>query len=102
MRHMVPRDTDSMDLHWTYLGFTADTPEMRRRSLKQAKLVGPGGYISMEDGCIGGFVQRATATGPDEASVIHVGGETAELQPTRLTEAAVRGFRQTCRGCMGI
>jgi anthranilate 1,2-dioxygenase large subunit/terephthalate 1,2-dioxygenase oxygenase component alpha subunit len=102
VRHMVPRGVDGMDLHWTYLGFADDTPEMRTRRLKQANLVGPAGYISMEDGCIGGFVQRATGTAGDEASVVQMGGETAESQPTRLTEAAVRGFWQTYRAHMAI
>ena len=29
--------------------------------LKQANLIGPAGFISMEDGCVGGFVQRGIA-----------------------------------------
>ena len=37
------------------------SPEMRRRRLRQANLVGPAGYVSMEDGCVGGFVQRGAA-----------------------------------------
>lgn len=102
VRHMVPRGVDAMDLHWTYLGFADDTPELRRRRVKQGNLVGPAGFISMEDGCIGGFVQRAVGTAGDAASVVQMGGETAESQPTRLTEAAVRGFWQTYRTHMGI
>ena len=102
VRHMVPRGVGAMDLHWTYLGFADDTPELRRRRVKQGNLVGPAGYISMEDGCIGGFVQRAVGTARDEASVVQMGGETAESQPTRLTEAAVRGFWQTYRAHMGM
>ena len=91
-----------MDLHWTYFGFDDDTNEMRRRRLKQSNLVGPGGYISMEDGCIGGFVQRATMTATAETAVVEMGGESTESQPTRLTEAAVRGFWITYRAHMGI
>jgi hypothetical protein len=102
VRQIVPRGIDAMDLHWTYLGFKDDTTEMRRRRLKQSNLVGPGGYISMEDGCIGGFVQRATMTATAETAVVEMGGETTESQPTRLTEAAVRGFWNTYRAHMGI
>jgi phenylpropionate dioxygenase-like ring-hydroxylating dioxygenase large terminal subunit len=102
VRQIVPRGIDAMDLHWTYLGFDDDTNEMRRRRLKQSNLVGPGGYISMEDGCIGGFVQRATMTATAETAVVEMGGEAAESQPTRLTEAAVRGFWNTYRAHMGI
>ena len=66
VRQIVPRGVDAMDLHWTYLGFADDTPDMRALRLKQCNLVGPAGFVSMEDGCVGGFVQRGTAAAEDE------------------------------------
>ena len=45
-----PRASDATDLNWTYLGFADDTPELRSRRLQQNNLVGPAGYVSMEDG----------------------------------------------------
>lgn len=101
VRHVVPRGVGKMDLVWTYFGFEDDTPEMNRRRLKQQNLVGPAGFISMEDGCIGGFVQRGTAAAGDEVSVIEMGGSTAESQATRATEASVRGFWKAYRRHMG-
>jgi hypothetical protein len=101
VRHIVPRGIDKMDLVWTYFGFQDDTPEMNRRRLKQQNLVGPAGFISMEDGCVGGFVQRGTAAAPDAVSVIEMGGSTAESQATRATEASVRGFWKAYRRHMG-
>ena len=90
-----------MELHWTYIGFADDTPEMTRRRLKQANLVGPAGYVSMEDGCVGGFVQRGVAAAADAVSVVNMGGEGAESQDTRATEASVRGFWKAYRRYMG-
>ena len=90
-----------MELHWTYLGFADDTPEMRARRLKQNNLVGPAGYVSMEDGCVGGFVQRGIAAAADELSVVEMGGDGAETQETRATEASVRGFWKAYRPHMG-
>jgi hypothetical protein len=75
---------------------------MRKRRLKQANLVGPAGYISLEDGCIGGFVQRAAATAAEESAVVEMGGRGVEPQATRATEVAVRGFWQVYRRLMGI
>ena len=60
--------------YWTYFGFADDTPEMNRRRLKQQNLVGPAGFVSMEDGCVGGFVQRGIAAAGDEVSVVEMGG----------------------------
>jgi phenylpropionate dioxygenase-like ring-hydroxylating dioxygenase large terminal subunit len=101
VRQILPRGPDAMELHWTYFGFVGDTPEMLRRRLKQSNLVGPAGYVSMEDGCVGGFVQRGAAAAPDALSVVNMGGEGAESQDTRATEASVRGFWKAYRRYMG-
>jgi phenylpropionate dioxygenase-like ring-hydroxylating dioxygenase large terminal subunit len=101
VRQVVPRGVDRMDLVWTYFGFEDDPPEMNRRRLKQQNLVGPAGFISMEDGCVGGFVQRGTAAAADEVSVIEMGGSATESQATRATEASVRGFWKAYRRYMG-
>lgn len=102
VRQIVPRGTGRTDLHWTLLGFAEDTPEQRITRLKQANLVGPAGYISMEDGCVGGFVQRGILGARDEAAVIEMGGATAESSESRVTEASVRGFWKAYRARMGL
>jgi anthranilate 1,2-dioxygenase large subunit/terephthalate 1,2-dioxygenase oxygenase component alpha subunit len=101
VRQVVPRGVGKMDLVWTYFGFEDDSPEMTRRRLKQQNLVGPAGFISMEDGCVGGFVQRGTLAAADQVSVIQMGGSSAESQETRATEASVRGFWKAYRRHMG-
>jgi anthranilate 1,2-dioxygenase large subunit/terephthalate 1,2-dioxygenase oxygenase component alpha subunit len=101
VRQVLPKGPGAMELCWTYVGFADDTPEMRRRRLKQSNLVGPAGYVSMEDGCVGGFVQRGVAAAEEELSVVNMGGEGAESQETRATEASVRGFWKAYRRYMG-
>ncbi len=102
VRQIVPRGVDRTDLHWTLLGFAEDTPEQRMIRLKQANLVGPAGYISMEDGCVGGFVQRGIAGASGEEAVIEMGGADAESSESRVTEASVRGFWKAYRAQMGL
>ena len=92
VRQIVPRGVDRMDLNWTYLGFADDTPELRAMRLKQANLAGPAGFVSMEDGAVGGFVQRGIAAAEQQAAVVEMGGGSAETAETRATEASVRGF----------
>ena len=101
VRQVVPRGVDKMHLVWTSFGFEDEPPEMNRRRLRQQNLVGPAGFISMEDGCVGGFVQRGTAAAANEVSVIEMGGSGAESQATRATEASVRGFWKAYRRHMG-
>ena len=101
VRQIVPKGPDRMELHWTYFGYADDTAEMTQRRLKQQNLVGPAGFVSMEDGCVPGFVQRGIASAGDKVSVIEMGGDAVESQRTRATEAAVRGFWKVYRERMG-
>jgi anthranilate 1,2-dioxygenase large subunit len=101
VRQIVPRGTLRCDLNWTLIGFENDTPEQRRVRLKQANLVGPAGYVSMEDGCVGGFVQRGIAGANDQCAIVQMGGSAAESSESRVTEASVRGFWKAYRAAMG-
>jgi anthranilate 1,2-dioxygenase large subunit/terephthalate 1,2-dioxygenase oxygenase component alpha subunit len=101
VRQVLPRGPGATELHWTYFGFADDSPDMRRRRLRQANLVGPAGYVSMEDGCVGGFVQRGVAAAADALSVVNMGGDGIESQATRATEVSVRGFWRAYRRHMG-
>jgi anthranilate 1,2-dioxygenase large subunit len=57
----------------------------------------------MEDGCVGGWVQRAAKADPDAATVMPMGGRNVEAsEGSRVTEAAVRGFWKGWRECMGF
>ncbi|HEY6714826.1 MAG TPA: aromatic ring-hydroxylating dioxygenase subunit alpha [Reyranella sp.] len=100
VRQVVPKGIDKMELLWTYFGFADDSPEMNKRRLKQQNLVGPAGFVSMEDGCVGGFVQRGIAAAGDKVSVVEMGGDQAESQATRATESSVRGFWKAYRRLM--
>ena len=101
-RQVVPKGIDRTELHWTLFGFEDDDEAMRRRRLLQANLVGPAGYISMEDGAATGFVQRGVAGSPERASVIEMGGSFIGSGDSRITETAVRGLWQTWRRHMSL
>jgi anthranilate 1,2-dioxygenase large subunit/terephthalate 1,2-dioxygenase oxygenase component alpha subunit len=101
-RQVVPKGVDRTELHWTLFGFADDDAAMTRRRLLQANLVGPAGYISMEDGAATGFVQRGVAASPDRASVIEMGGDKVGSGDSRITETAVRGLWKAWRGHMGL
>jgi anthranilate 1,2-dioxygenase large subunit len=102
VRQIVPRGTGTTDLNWGIIGFADDSPQQRLARLKQANLVGPGGFISMEDGCVGGFVQRGIAGAPNERAILEMGGASAESSESRVTESSVRGFWKAYRAYMGL
>lgn len=102
IRQVLPRAIDQTDLNWTYIGYSDDTPEKRQVRLKQANLIGPAGFVSMEDGAVGGFVQRGIAAASDAQAVIEMGGESTSSSPSRVTEASVRGFWKRYRQLMNF
>jgi phenylpropionate dioxygenase-like ring-hydroxylating dioxygenase large terminal subunit len=103
VRQLVPHGVERSELLWTVLGFADDDEEMTELRLKANNLVGPAGFISMEDGCIGGFVQRAARTSAAAKTYMPMGGDRIEpSQGSRVTEAAVRGFWKAWRECMAI
>jgi phenylpropionate dioxygenase-like ring-hydroxylating dioxygenase large terminal subunit len=102
VRQVLPKGVGQMELNWTYFGFADDAPAMRLRRLKQSNMVGPAGFVSMEDGCVGGFVQRGIAAAGEELSVVEMGGDGASSQDTRATEVSIRGFWKAYRKLMGL
>jgi anthranilate 1,2-dioxygenase large subunit len=102
VRQILPVGVGQTKLNWTYLGFAEDTEEQRLIRLKQANLVGPAGYVSMEDGAIGGFVQRGIAGASGEFATVQMGGDGYSSSESRVTEASVRGFWQVYREAIGF
>ncbi len=104
IRQLVPQGTNQCELHWTFFGYQEDDAELRAMRLLQANLIGPAGFVSMEDGSIGEYVQRGVAgSGRDRTAVLEMGGhEIASSLGSRATETTVRGFWNGYRQLMGI
>jgi anthranilate 1,2-dioxygenase large subunit/terephthalate 1,2-dioxygenase oxygenase component alpha subunit len=102
VRQLLPKSLERSELNWTYLGYVGDTPEQRTVRLKQLNLVGPAGFISMEDGAVGGFVQRGIAGAHNLDAIIEMGGDSSVSSDGRATEASVRGFWKAYRAHMGV
>jgi anthranilate 1,2-dioxygenase large subunit len=101
VRVIRPRGLEKTELEWIHLGFDDDDEAMTERRLRQGNLVGAAGYISMEDGCIGGLVQRGIRYNDEDSGVVMMGGYDAEPQPFRASEAAIRGFWKEYRALVG-
>jgi anthranilate 1,2-dioxygenase large subunit len=101
VRVIRPRAVDKTELDWVHLGFDDDDDAMTERRLRQGNLIGAAGYIALEDGCVGGFVQRALQYNDEGSGVVMMGGHDAESQAFRASEAAIRGFWKKYRAVMG-
>ena len=101
VRVIRPRGIDKTELDWVHLGFDDDDDAMQERRLRQGNLIGAAGYIAMEDGCVGGFVQRALQFNDEDSGIVMMGGHDAESQNFRASEAAIRGFWKKYRALTG-
>jgi len=102
VRQIVPKGPDKAEVIWTHYGFEDDTDDLMQHRMRQANMVGPAGYISMEDGAVGAFIQRALPGAAEDRSLLLMGGETAESQESRATETSVRGFWKAYRALMDL
>ena len=102
VRRIVPQGAGRTELIWTAFGFEDDSPQMTEMRLRQANLIGPAGYVSMEDGAAPGFVQRAARAAPELLSVVEMGGSGISSSESKVSEAAVRGMWHAWRQQMGI
>jgi len=101
VRVIRPRGVDRTELEWIHIGFEDDDEEMTERRLRQGNLIGPAGYVAMEDGFIGGFVQRALRYNDEGAGIVMMGGHEAESQTFKASESAIRGFWKHYRMLIG-
>jgi phenylpropionate dioxygenase-like ring-hydroxylating dioxygenase large terminal subunit len=103
LRRIEPLGPLRSELHWTILGYRDDDPAIRAMRLKQSNLIGPAGFVSIDDGVIGEWVQRGIAgRGAAANAVMEMGGlDIVSTTGSRATEATLRGFWQGYRSLMG-
>jgi len=101
MRQLVTRGPLAFDLMWTFFGYADDTPEMTQRRLRQANLMGPSGYVSIDDSEMMEFSQNGIGAFPGGEGVVEMGGRDVRSENHMVTEAAIRGFYQQYRRVMG-
>jgi anthranilate 1,2-dioxygenase large subunit len=100
-RQVLPKGPDEFELVFHFFGYTDDTPELRALRIKQANLVGPAGYISMEDTEATELVQRGTVRDGDSHSVLDLGRSDPLRQDTMITENLIRRFWTGYQSLMG-
>jgi len=91
-RQLLAKGPNSFELVFHFFGYADDSPEMRELRLLQANLVGPAGYISMEDTEATELVQRGTLRDPDACSVIEMARGKPDQTDTVITESLIRRF----------
>jgi anthranilate 1,2-dioxygenase large subunit len=101
-RQLLPKGPNNFELIFHFFGYADDTPELRALRIKQANLVGPAGYISMEDTEATELVQHGTVRDGDAYSVIEMAKASPEQEDTLITEKLIRSFWMGYQKLMGF
>jgi salicylate 5-hydroxylase large subunit len=103
VRHIIPRGPDSYELSWTFFGYADDDPAMTKKRLLQANLMGPSGFVSIDDSEVVAFAQRGSEFYGHSNQVIEMdGGAEVREAETLISEGAVRGFYGYYRKAMAL
>lgn len=100
-RQVLPKSPGEFELIFHFFGYADDTPEMRELRLLQANLVGPAGYISMEDTEVTQLVQNGTVRDGDATSFLGMALDAPDEQDTNITESLIRNFWSGYQKVMG-
>ncbi len=101
-RHIVPHGPDEFTMIWTMFGYKGDTPEMTRHRLRQGNLMGPAGFLGLEDNEAMKFVQDGLEKSRAGAAVVELGGREEGSSRTLITEAAIRSMYRHWRQVMEL
>jgi phenylpropionate dioxygenase-like ring-hydroxylating dioxygenase large terminal subunit len=103
IRHIVPNGPHEFIMKWTMFGFEGDDDEMTRHRLRQGNLMGPAGFLGIEDNEAIKFVQDGMQRVPDKEHLVMLDPEIAAgSSESLISEAAIRAMYRHWRAEMGL
>jgi anthranilate 1,2-dioxygenase large subunit len=103
VRHIVPEGPNRFTMIWTMFGFEGDDEAMTRHRLRQGNLMGPAGFLGLEDNEAMKFVQDGMRRVPDGRHLVKLDPQTgAGTADTLISEAAIRAMYRHWRQEMGL
>jgi salicylate 5-hydroxylase large subunit len=103
MRQLITKGPEAFELAWTFFGYKGEPADLRQRRIRQANLMGPAGFVSVDDSEVIKFIQDSVRPYPQEKGVMEMGGrDWQESEPHMVTEGAIRSFYDYYRRVMEL
>jgi phenylpropionate dioxygenase-like ring-hydroxylating dioxygenase large terminal subunit len=103
VRQIVPTGPHEFIMKWTMFGFEGDDEEMTRHRLRQGNLMGPAGFLGLEDNEAIKFVQDGMQRVPGGEHLVKLDPATeAGTSDTLISESAIRAMYKHWRQEMGL
>jgi anthranilate 1,2-dioxygenase large subunit len=91
-----------MIMLWTMFGYEGDSEEMTRHRLRQGNLMGPSGFLGLEDNEAIKFMQEGVRRSPSDHGILKLGGTTEGTTGSLIDEASIRAMYRQYRETMGL
>jgi salicylate 5-hydroxylase large subunit len=101
-RQIVPVGPEASDLVWTFFGYEDDDAAMQQRRVRHANLMGPAGFVSLDDSEVMDLAQRGIHGNAEGSAIVEMGGRGTEDHDHIVTETAIRAFYSYYRSVMGL
>jgi anthranilate 1,2-dioxygenase large subunit len=103
VRQIVPTGPHEFIMKWTMFGFEGDDDEMTRHRLRQGNLMGPAGFLGLEDNEAIKFVQDGMQHVPGGQHLVKLDpGVAAGTSESLISEASIRAMYRHWRAEMGL
>ncbi|MDR6856142.1 aromatic ring-hydroxylating dioxygenase subunit alpha [Variovorax guangxiensis] len=102
VRQIVPNGPDSMVMQWTMFGYEDDTEEMEQHRLRQGNLMGPAGFLGLEDNEAMKFVQEGVRRSSTDRNVLKLDANHVGSTDSLISEASIRAMYRYYRDVMGF
>lgn len=102
VRQIVPNGPNSMIMQWTMFGYEDDTEEMEQHRLRQGNLMGPAGFLGLEDNEAMKFVQEGVRRSSTDRNVLKLDSNHVGTTKSLISEAAIRAMYGYYREVMGF
>ncbi len=103
VRQIVPDGPHEFIMKWTMFGFEDDDEEMTRHRLRQGNLMGPAGFLGLEDNEAIKFVQDGMRRVPDGSHLVKLDPQTpVGTADTLISESAIRAMYKHWREAMAL
>jgi anthranilate 1,2-dioxygenase large subunit len=103
VRQIVPTGPHEFIMKWTMFGFEGDDEEMTRHRLRQGNLMGPAGFLGLEDNEAIKFVQDGMQRVPNGLHLVELDPAVeAGTADNLISESAIRAMYQHWRREMGL
>ena len=102
VRQIIPNGPHSQIMMWTAFGYEDDSDEMTNHRLRQSNLMGPAGFLGVEDNEAIRFEQEGMRRAPTDIGLLKLGGDTEGTTGSLIDESAIRAMYRQYRETMGF